>query len=252
MSKLFRKLLAINRIERLYNTFLEQSRSKPEGSVGTVPVIIAIVIAVLPALAANIELPAKTVDLTTVFVGISTCLAIIYRVKHKIPFHSVKEWTRSFDLTHTAFGLGCIPAVYLAIFHPHALYELGQSTGMSSAGSAQGPSSLEIFMFLLKVSVWAGFTEEFIYRGLLVGVMRRWRLIKNDMLRTLIAIIASALIFSLGHVAHWGILMSVALFGLGLGFGVAYIATGELLLPIIIYHICFDMLSLWVAIIAPA
>jgi hypothetical protein len=48
----------------------------------------------------------------------------------------------------------------------------------------------------------------------------------------------------------WGLTPSLTLTGLGIGFGLAYIAIGELILPLIVYHIIFDALSLSFAFLA--
>ena len=60
----------------------------------------------------------------------------------------------------------------------------------------------------------------------------------------LMAITVSALIFGVAHYSNWGLQAAISTAGLGFGFGVAYICSKERLLPLIIYHFFFDLLSL--------
>lgn len=105
-------------------------------------------------------------------------------------------------------------------------------------------SKLGIALMVIKVSVWAGLTEEIIFRGMLISILRRWQAFNKQLHRDLFAVIVSAAVFGLSHIFVWGPVMALVLFGLGLGFGVAYIAIGELLLPVVVYHIGFDILSI--------
>jgi len=105
--------------------------------------------------------------------------------------------------------------------------------------------------FIVQVSVWAGLTEEFIYRGLLITALRRSPMFgMNQINKDKVAILVSAVIFGFSHYMLWGLPASLTLTGLGLGFGIAYIAIGELILPLIVYHIIFDILSLSFAFLA--
>ena len=85
----------------------------------------------------------------------------------------------------------------------------------------------------------------------------RDRLSSLSLLRTLsrpacgdvFAVLASGIIFGLAHIPSWGIALSLAITGLGIGFGVAYVANGERLAPLIVYHAVFDICSLTAAIL---
>ena len=85
---------------------------------------------------------------------------------------------------------------------------------------------------------------------MLVTALRRIELFATQHQRDLFAIFFSAALFGVCHFALWGPYMAFAVAGLGFGFGLAYIAIGERLLPVIVYHIIFDFLSLLIAIFA--
>ena len=115
-------------------------------------------------------------------------------------------------------------------------------------GSSEVVHSFTHFAFMaLIVAVWAGLTEELIYRGMLISALRRSKFNLSTRRKDSLAIVVSALIFGIGHVPFWGVPMSLAVTGVGVGFGVAYIATGELLVPVILYHIGFDLISILVS-----
>lgn len=196
----------------------------------------------MPAAAHFLSIYKRDVDIVTIFVGVAAVLAILFRIRHKIAFTSVKKWGWALSHTHTAFALGCIPTVVLLLISPELLIPVSQGGG---GEVAQPPPLATIVQFILQISVWAGLTEEFIYRGLVISVLRRSTIIaKSQRNRDRAAILISALIFGLSHYPVWGLPVSITLVGLGLGFGVAYIAIRELLLPLIVYHILFDILSL--------
>ena len=87
-------------------------------------------------------------------------------------------------------------------------------------------------------------TEEIIYRGLVVSGLRRIGFCKAQLRTDLVACAVSALLFGVAHAGTWGLPAALAIMGLGFGFGVGYIAAGERLIPVIIYHFAFDFLSL--------
>ena len=246
-----RTFLAIDRFEELVKTFKRESDKVPETQLGTSRVFAAIIIGLLPAAAAYLHIAAKTLDVTTVFVGIAACLAILFRVYHRIPFYSVARWKESLSAVHTAVAVGCIPTVIIVIWYPEALFSMVESEVAENApGIVVKPSLARSLLFIFTVSVWAGITEEFIYRGLIISVLRRWHGFSTQRRRDIFAILVSSAVFAVSHFQTWGPEMSIALFGLGIGFGIAFIAVGELMLPLIIYHILFDALSLSFAMIS--
>ncbi len=245
-SSLLRKFLGLDRIRELLSAL--GAAPSPEPTLNTFTVASAVLISALPMLSFYTDPGLDHVDFGTLLVGISASLAIVFRGRVGLRFASVTDWRRSLRLTHVAFALGCIPTLLFLILFPNALYQL-QLAHSGSSGS-QAPSTFTILLRLAGVAAWAALTEEFIYRGMLIGVLRRWKALKSPRARDTLAILAGASMFSLAHLPVWGPAMSFALFGLGIGFGLAYIVIGEVLLPIIVYHLIFDFLSLSFAVFA--
>ena len=115
----------------------------------------------------------------------------------------------------------------------------------------QGPavpiSFWEKIVLILSMAAWVALTEEVIFRGYLVSAIRRWGLIKSQKHRDILAVVVSTLAFGLAHFPTWGPYAATALTGLGLGFVIGYIANGERLFPLILYHFVFDSFSLFLA-----
>ena len=235
------KFLGIARFQELRCALSSESKVSKTPSLGSAHVFLAVMLALLPAISGSLGSLPSDVDITTVLVGTAAVLAVMFRNRVQIPFLAVDNWKRSMHLVHTAFAIGCIPALLLVLFHPEALYLLSKPVQQDSPGVH---TVIPWWLFVLQVSMWAGFTEELIYRGLLVSVLRRWSALHTQPARDLFAVTLSAFVFGLGHLSSWGPGMSMALVGLGFGLGLAYLAIGERLLPVIIYHILFDALSL--------
>ncbi len=242
-----KKFFAQERVNALLSELNKQSKEFSCKRIGVIRVLLAIFISLLPALSHYLYIYRAEVDITTILVGVATVLSLLFRIRHQIPFSSVKNWNKSLGLTHTAFALGCVPIVILLLISPESLIPPQASP---EGGSSTQPSATSVVHFILGVSVWAGLTEEIIYRGLLISVLRRCTIFKDQITRDRMAILLSAVIFGLSHYYLWGPSLSIALIGLGLGFGMAYIAIGELILPLIVYHIMFDVLSLSFAFLA--
>jgi membrane protease YdiL (CAAX protease family) len=243
-SPLLRRFLGLEQIDRLHRAWRENTSREIEGRNGIRELAISLAIALLPSLSFYIPRAAGRPDPTTILIGIATLLAIVYRVQKKVPFFQSSGWSRDLSLTHTAFALGCIPAVLIVIFYPESLYTLKQARQPGVRLTPIEYSNMARALFVLKVAIWAGVTEEFIFRGLLIGVIRRTRLFLHQRQRDIFAVLLSSVIFGLGHLPVWGPAMSLALTGLGVGFGIAFIAIGEAILPLILYHILFDICSL--------
>ncbi len=239
-----RKLLGLEQFEMLKTAFIRNSSAGPNANLHTFQIAAAILISLIPGLAFFLAPQFTHVDFTTVLVGVSACLAVLYRIRSKIPFGSVTEWVHSLKLTHFGFALGCVPLVFLLLWDPLAFGRLALEPNSSASGTAPPPTMWNMFSFIFGVAAWAALTEELIYRGLLISVLRRWNRISSPIVRDWFAIVISASIFGLVHFATWGPTLSLALVGLGIGLGVAYIAAGELVLPLIVYHLIFDALSL--------
>lgn len=245
-SSVLRRFLGIDKFQELFSALRIQNARAPEAAMSTIGIACAVLIAALPLLSFYTDPGITGVDFKTFLVGLAACLAIVYRRRNNIHLVSVERWKESLHLTHIAFALGCIPTLFILLLSPEALFQL--EPARSAAGSAPRPAPQDILLSIAGVSVWAAITEEFIYRGLLISVLRRWKAIPSAAWRDALAVATSALIFGLAHLPTWGPMMSVALIGLGIGFGLAYIAIGEGLLPLIVYHLAFDILSLTFAI----
>ena len=171
-----------------------------------------------------------------------------------LPFPSTRNWKRSLSLTHTAVALGCIPAVLLVLLWPELLAErhdvLTQSMQAQPAPGAAKPPLLYVVAFVLLIAAWVAVVEEVLFRALIVSVVRRWNFLPRQRQRDIAAALISALLFGIAHYVTWGPIASLALIGLGLGFVLAYIANGEQLLPVVLYHFIFDVLSISVSVFA--
>lgn len=246
ISPWLRKALAIDRIYSLRNALHEQSQ-EVLSPVKPALLTTAIVIACLPPLAHLPQVAGYNPVTATIITGVALCLAIIIRNVAQLSFNTVSNWQQSFSLTHTAFGLGCIPAAIILCVSPDTVALLPEATAGSDTMQPTGP--LDLALFILSVALWAALTEEFIYRGLLLSFLRRTTWFITQARRDAFAIILSGLIFGMAHLSTWGISLSLAVTGLGIGFGMAFVANGERLVPLIVYHAVFDILSLSTAIL---
>lgn len=248
LSDSLKKFMGINRIDTLLNNYAAESKNDLPVTVSYIGVIVAIGISLLPAAAYLLDVYKETVDIVSVLIGIATLLAILFRVHHDITFNSVKRWRSALSTTHTAFAIGAIPTVFVLVFSPESLLPPPELLKASSNSEVPTESLTQV---ILQISVWAGLTEEFIYRGLLISAIRRAHIFGlSQVNKDKAAVLLSAVIFGFSHYMLWGLTPSLTLTGLGIGFGLAYIAIGELILPLIVYHIIFDALSLSFAFLA--
>ncbi|MDZ4784494.1 MAG: CPBP family intramembrane glutamic endopeptidase [bacterium] len=243
MNPVILKFLGKDRIKTLLIAIGTTSSIEVRPAISLLRGIIAIFIALLPVFSQYLVIYKDTVDITTVFIGVATCLAVLFRIRHKIPFLAVSNWKTALSLTHTAFALGCIPIVVLLIINPNSFVPVHQNAQVNTF-NAEGPPIVSILFFIFSVSVWAGLTEEIIYRGLVISAIRRCAILGKQITRDRLAILISALLFGLSHYPVWGFPVALSLVGLGIGFGMAYLAIGERVLPLVVYHIAFDILSL--------
>ena len=241
-NRTVRRLAGIDKILDLARALT--TAPQPQARLGTLAIAGAVLISALPMLSFYTEPGLDRVDFKTLLVGIAASFAILFRRRLGIHLGSVTQWRRSLHLTHVAFALGCIPTLLVIALYPEALYHLQPSQSGTASAGGPPPALSSILLHLAGIAAWAALTEEFIFRGLLIGVFRRWNALPSGRTRDTIAVLASAAMFGLAHLPSWGPAMSFALFGLGIGFGLAYIAIGEVLLPLIVYHLIFDFLSL--------
>ena len=252
MSGFFHRFLGTSRWLALRDALREQTAVEANPPVGWTAALGAVAVASCPifiTLADSMRREGtQSSSLPTIAFGICTLLALLLRRRMGFEFVSTSDWRKSFSLTHTAFALGCIPAVLVILLAPSLLADRHDVLTAATAqpGSQQShPAFVWGRMSLIfAIALWVAITEELIFRGLLVSTIRRFRYLSSQRSRDITAGLLSALLFGLAHWPTWGPLPSLALVGLGLGFVVAYIATGEQLVPIIIYHFIFDLLSI--------
>lgn len=252
-ESVFRKFLGVQRWRQLIDAVRSHGEIQPLPELGTSAVIGAIVISLLPGVATVIakQLNDDIFDIPSLTMGVCALLAMVLRAFFGIRYKPVFNWRRSLSVTHTAVAFGCIPAVIILAVNHDLLAEREQMfSSLSHLPSAPGtpPPLIAVLPYVAAIAAWASITEEVIYRAFLLSVLRRWRVLKSQRSRDTFAIVVSALVFGGVHLVTWGPYAAIALAGLGLGFVLAYIANGEQLLPLILYHFLFDCLSIGISV----
>ena len=250
MRRFVRKALGAARFESLYAQWTENSRTKlAEGqALSFFYVLIATCLALLPVAGYVLrERSYVSFDIVSILMGLSALSAVIVRRRMGLTFGVSSSFRNALSTTHTAFALGCIPLVILIIVAPEKFFGLSLHRGEVVRESTQEAAQQFSLLLVLGIATWAGLTEELIFRGMLLPTLRRWRVLIDARHRDLISVFLSSAIFAAVHIPLWGYHLSLALFGIGCGFGVASIALGELLLPLIVYHIIFDFIALCVS-----
>lgn len=213
-------------------------------------IAIAVVLASLPMAATWLAAYRNTIPayVPTLVFGLCTVIALLLRRRLGFPPILSRFAVNRLSLTHTAVALGCVPAVLMLLISPRLLTErhevLTETIVHAGAEAGQRPGFFAIAGFVLFISLWAAVTEEVLFRGFLLASIRRWSLFKKQRHADVVAIVVSATCFGLAHVPSWGWVPSIALVGLGCGFGIAYIVNDEDLFPLLLYHFGFDVLSI--------
>ena len=253
MSGFFHRFLGTARWLKLGEAIRKQTEIEAQPTVGWLAAIGALGVAACPifvTLADSVRTPGTaSSDLPTMAFGICTLLALLLRKRMGFKFVPTRDWRESFSLTHTAIAAGCVPAVLVILLAPSLLadrHDVLTAATATSPGESGHPGLIiwGRIALVVAIALWVAVTEELIFRGLLVSTIRRFRYIRSQRARDVTAGILSAMLFGLAHWPTWGPLPSLALVGLGLGFVVAYIAIGEQLIPIVVYHFIFDLLSI--------
>ncbi|MCB0324508.1 MAG: CPBP family intramembrane metalloprotease [Bdellovibrionales bacterium] len=246
--------LAVDRWQRLRVALGRQSATCAEPAIGSSVVVAALLLASTPVALTIVDqlTPETSSRLPTIAFGVCAVLGIVLRWRTGLPFFRTHHWRESLGLTHTAIALGCVPAVLVVLFVPELLAQ--RHDILTEAVSQAQPDVPQMSLFetlasIATIAMWAAVVEEVLFRAMLVSVIRRWRVLPLQRHRDIAAAVTSATIFGAAHYATWGPLASLALVGLGLGFVLAYIATGEQLLPVVIYHFIFDALSIGLSIL---
>ncbi|MCB0344647.1 MAG: CPBP family intramembrane metalloprotease [Bdellovibrionales bacterium] len=252
-SSLMHKFLGSARWEKLFSALRTESETTCEPPVGTLALVAALAIAVTPVVLTLLQhvSPSTSVDLPTLSFAVCTVMAILMRRWLKLDYRPTVKWKESLSLTHTAFALGCLPAAILIALNPTMFAE--RHDILTTAVPLEPTTDTNPILFAIHaggvvvfLAAWAAVTEEFLFRGLLVSVIRRWSFISSQRTKDAIAALSSATIFGIAHYPTWGLTAALALGCIGSGFVIGYIANGERLTPLIFYHFCFDTLSILV------
>jgi len=238
-----RTVLGIAQFGRLVSACRSaQHDFRPSSPISPALIVITAAIALVPIFAHSTG-QYYSIDITSILIGCSALISWIVMRRIGISFLRRESLYQDLKLTHYAFAFGCIPGVLVLILfgfdniQPDDLL-VDQDTGILQA------SIFARVVFILMVAMWAATTEELIFRALLIGVVRRLKLFGTQKKNDLFAVAFSSAIFAISHAMTWGPAMGIALFGIGLGLGFAFIATREHIFPLIVYHCLFDILSL--------
>lgn len=251
MDQLLRTFLGIDRWKQLFDSLRKQGQESLRPTIPPVFLFSAIVLAVAPVISTFVDQlrpvgsPASV--LPTVSFGICSILALMCRRRFVIAKTSPLSWRESLSLTHTAVALGCLPVVVVFLLSNSFLADRHDVLVEVTASARQSPSAVSPlikFAWIVGIAAWVALTEELIFRGLLVSAIRRTDLFSSQLAKDRAAIVVSAMLFGLAHWPTWGFLPAIALTGLGCGFVLGYIANGERLGPLVLYHFVFDVLSL--------
>jgi len=237
-SKHLVSFLGIRRFESFASAF--NARYLPEDAGNSKDLLTALILGFAPLVAALISLSS---DYASIVLGLGALVSILEIVRDRSPKQRL-PLKNVFSLTHIAFAIGCIPAVFIVILFPDGLYHIQSSTS-GDENSISHP--ILIVLLLLLIASWAGITEELVFRGLLLKHLRRFNFTSNRNLRDLFAVSLSAVVFGLCHVPAWGISLSIAVTGIGFGLGLAYLVNNERVWPLAVYHSIFNFISLVVA-----
>ncbi len=237
------KFLAIEKWKDLHSKYKHNSKIELNNYLENKTVILCLLISFIPILSSIYS----SSYISTVIFGVICIISILFRNKLNFPkINLYKGIKKDLILTHTAFALGCIPAVIIVLLCPDILSQHSETITetLRPKQLASKVSYLELSGYILFLSIWIAVLEEVVFRGLLLSSLRRSKILAKSKYRDLIAILISSIIFGFAHYHSWGLQAAISTAGLGFGFGLAYICTKEKLLPVIIYHFLFDLLSL--------
>jgi membrane protease YdiL (CAAX protease family) len=240
----FAKFIGTKRWKALFDTLRMEFANPIKADKGFLDIFIALLLCSLGPIAAALEVKfqANSSLYSTMSFGISAVFAILLQRKIQRVKGAMTS-KQSFSLTHTAFALGCIPALLVVALDPSLLAKREQLLSTSSQGSVAQISKLTFLFYISVFTLWVAVTEEYLFRGLLISIIRRSCIFNTPQVRTIIACLLSSILFGISHYPLWGLGASLALTGIGLGLALGYIANGERIWPMILYHWGFDFLS---------
>ncbi|MCB0353105.1 MAG: CPBP family intramembrane metalloprotease [Bdellovibrionales bacterium] len=249
-DSLFVRFLAVKRFRSFFAALKDGASFCPKDSSSSFAVFLSLILGVLPGLS-YLLLPIDSLD-TPVFVLLVSMLGgflLRSRVTESGRNRNQLQlgfWKR-LSLIHTGVAVGCIPLVILLILAPEQFTSVKQGLVAADAPGLGRPSPWRVVLFVLLVSTWAGLTEEVLYRGVLLSLIRRWSAWNSRQAATWSAVLLSSALFAFCHIPLWGPVLSLGLFFVGIGFSLGFVASGEDLAGVVLYHILFDCLSLSVA-----
>jgi len=247
-QSLLGKFIGLKRWQALLDALKREFSSSLAADKGLIDLFFALCLCSVGPIAAALEVKyqAGTSLYSTLGFGISAIFAILFQrsIQRKKGSLTSKE---SLSLTHTAFALGCIPALLVVALDPTLLAKREQLLNASTQGGGVQLSKLTFVFLIGGFTLWVAVTEEYLFRGLLISVARRCSALNSPQLRTALACSLSSILFGLSHYPLWGMGATLALTGIGLGLALGYVANGEKIWPLIIYHWGFDFLSTLIA-----
>jgi membrane protease YdiL (CAAX protease family) len=243
-SNLLSKFIGTKRWRILFSALKKQFYAPQLADKSIVAIFVALLLCAAGPLTSAFEVKyrAGTTQLSTLAFGISAVFAILFQrsIRRNSSGLSNKE---TLSLTHTAFALGCIPALLVVALDPSLLAQREQLLSASSGGNAPQLDKLMLLGMIGLFTLWVAVIEEYLFRGLLLSILRRASFLPTPFWRTSVACLLSAVLFGLAHYPLWGGAAAMALTGIGLGLALGYIANGEKIWPMILYHWGFDFLS---------
>ncbi len=254
-KSLVRDFLAIERWRAFSDALRRETSSAVVPPLPSIAVFLAFIVTITPValtFAAERSRASESVFPTLAF-GVCTLLAIVSRRSLGLRLRPTENLRNALSLTHTAVALGCIPAVLAVVFSPKLLSQrhnlLSQQMQVGPHPGAHPASLIFVILLVMAIALWVAVTEEIIFRGLLVSIIRRWHILPTQRSRDILAVLCSAVIFGAAHYSTWGPAAALGLAGLGLGFSLAYIANGEQIVPVVLYHFAFDFLSIMLSLL---
>jgi len=243
MTSNLKTLLGIEQFNKLREAIRSaQLDFKNTRQISPALLFITLAVALVPLLAHSVG-KFYSFDIISILIGSSALISWIAMRRMGISFLRRDRIYQDIKLTHYAFAFGCIPGVLILLFVGFDSIKPTEVLSKEGLGLVETGIFARV-VFITLVALWAAITEELIFRALLIGVVRRLSLFSNQSRRDLFAILISSAIFALSHAISWGPLMGLALLGIGIGLGFAFVASREHIFPLIVYHCLFDILSL--------
>lgn len=167
--------------------------------------------------------------------GASVLACLVVGLRSSITIHhdaSEASW-----LPGSGFVIGFTIAAFVALFVPLLLMLRSETTRARVAKSLEKlnfilPGTAEERRWFVLVAITAGVCEELLYRGFLIHYFRELPV----HIGLIAALILSACVFGMAHL-YQGIVGIIQTAILGAIFGILFVATGSLLLPMVLHAV---------------